>query len=70
MSILNIHHIEELYNEITSLINIRKVKTSIAVNYNMVSLYWEIGQKISKDILNDEKPEYGQYIVEEIRRNK
>lgn len=46
MSILNIHHIEELYNEITSLINIRKVKTSIAVNYNMVSLYWEIGQKI------------------------
>lgn len=66
MSILNIHHIEELYNEITSLINIRKVKTSIAVNYNMVSLYWEIGQKISKDILNDEKPEYGQYIVEEI----
>lgn len=32
----------------------------------MVSLYWEIGQKISKDILNDEKPEYGQYIVEEI----
>lgn len=66
MSILNIHHIEELYNEITSLINIRKVKTSIAVNYNMVSLYWEIGQKISKNILNDEKPEYGQYIVEEI----
>lgn len=66
MSILNNHHIEELYNEITSLINIRKVKTSIAVNYNMVSLYWEIGQKISKNILNDEKPEYGQYIVEEI----
>lgn len=32
----------------------------------MVSLYWEIGQKISKDILNGEKPEYGQYIVEEI----
>lgn len=59
-------YIDNLYNEIDLLIKERKNHIKVAVNNNMISLYWLIGQKLSKEVLKGEKAEYGKYVVDEI----
>lgn len=59
-------HIDNLYDEIESLIEEKKHHIKVAVNNSMVSLYWQIGEKLSKEILKNKKAEYGKYVVEEI----
>ena len=41
---------------------------AVAVNSEMVRLYWSIGERIRKDILASERAAYGEQIVEALSR--
>lgn len=56
----------DLYSKIVKLITSRKTTVSKAVNVTMVTLYWEIGEAICHDVLENEKAEYGKSIIEDI----
>jgi predicted nuclease of restriction endonuclease-like (RecB) superfamily len=53
----------KLLAEIRSLIESSRVHVVQTVNSTLVMLYWQIGTRIRKDILGEERAEYGQQIV-------
>lgn len=57
---------DKIYNEITILIEEAKRNVAIKVNSEMTMLYWNIGRYITKNILNNEKPEYGKAVIESL----
>lgn len=58
---LNVH--PHFVGEIKSLIEESKRQVSQAVNSTMTRLYWQIGNRINKEILNDKRAEYGKQII-------
>jgi len=56
----------ELYSKIVALITSRKTAVSKATNAAMIFLYWEIGEMICQDILDNMKASYGKSIVEDV----
>lgn len=59
-------NIDNIYEEITALIQEKKVTVKKIVNDAMVSLYWGIGKRLNEEIIGNHKPEYGKCIVEGI----
>lgn len=49
--------------EIKSMIDTSRNNVAIAVNSEITFLYWKIGKRISKEILNNERAEYGKQVV-------
>ena len=49
----------ELISEIKTLIEQSKQQVAVAVNASITMLYWQIGTRINKEILNDLRAEYG-----------
>ena len=58
----------DLYQKIVNLISSRKKTVASAMNSAMVLLYWDIGQTINQDVLNNAKADYGQGVVEEVSK--
>lgn len=58
----------QIYEEIGLLIKQKKSSVKRAVNDAMVTLYWEIGKKLSEEITGINKPEYGKRVVFEISK--
>ncbi len=58
-----------LFDKISSLIKQKQTNIVRNVNSEMISLYWEIGELICVNVLNNSKADYGQKIVEEISKN-
>jgi len=54
----------ELLKDIRVLIESARGRTAAAVNSEMVSLYWSVGERIRKDILATERATYGEQIVD------
>ncbi|TAE37978.1 MAG: DUF1016 domain-containing protein [Sphingobacteriales bacterium] len=52
-----------LVSDIKTLIEQSKLQVSVAVNAAITMLYWNIGKKISNEILKDKRAEYGKQIV-------
>ena len=52
-----------LLGELQSLIESARVRVAVGVNAEMVLLYWDIGDRIRKEILKDERAAYGKAIV-------
>lgn len=52
-----------LFKDISAIINHRKRQVSYAVNSNLILLYWEIGNRINKDILNNQRAAYSKQII-------
>lgn len=63
---MNHEDTDKLYSKIVHLITTRKRIASQAVNAAMLFLYWEIGETICRDLLNETKAEYGKRIVNEV----
>lgn len=61
-------NIEKIYDRITLLIENAKRNAMIKVNSEMTILYWSIGKDIRENILNNQKAEYGKYIIKELSR--
>jgi predicted nuclease of restriction endonuclease-like (RecB) superfamily len=53
-----------LYSEIRSLIEAARGQAAQAVNSGLVLLYWQIGALIRKNVLGEERSEYGKQIVQ------
>ena len=53
-----------LLEEIRSLIELARRRVATAINTEMVMLYWHIGERIRKDILGQERADYGKRIVQ------
>jgi predicted nuclease of restriction endonuclease-like (RecB) superfamily len=54
--------------EIKSLIEQSKQQLAVTVNATMSSLYWQIGQRINGEILQNQRAEYGKEIVVSLAR--
>lgn len=61
-------NIDGIYNQITSIIEVRKDNARIVLNNEHLMMCWEIGRCFVDDILHNEKSEYGKQVVSEISR--
>ena len=57
-----------LLRDIRLLIEGARRRAAAAVNSDMVTLYWSIGERIRKDILASERAAYGEQIVDALSR--
>lgn len=67
-NLINNENINFLYKEIVKVIDNSKRNVVIAVNSEMVVLYWNIGKIIKTEILQNEKAEYGKSIVRSLSK--
>ncbi|MCL2283192.1 MAG: PDDEXK nuclease domain-containing protein [Fibromonadales bacterium] len=58
-----------LFVDIKTLIEQSKQQVAVAVNSAMTMLYWQIGNRIKTDILQNQRAEYGQQIVKQLALN-
>lgn len=59
---------QKLFGEIRSLIEASRAQVVQTVNSALVMLYWQIGMRIRKDVLDEERAEYGRQIVATLSR--
>ena len=60
--------INGLLGDVRRLIEDARQRTAVAVNQELTLLYWNIGSRIRKDILGEERAEYGRQIVGTLSR--
>lgn len=61
-------HEQQLFADIRQLIDDARLMVSKAVSTGVTALYWNIGTRINKEILNNQRAEYGQQIVATLAR--
>ncbi|HEV7590002.1 MAG TPA: DUF1016 N-terminal domain-containing protein, partial [Longimicrobium sp.] len=52
-----------LLDDVRSLIDSARLQTARAVNSAMVVTYWSIGERIRREVLGDDRAEYGKQVV-------
>lgn len=52
-----------LLGELRSLIDSARVRVAVGVNAEMVLLYWDVGERIRKEILREKRAAYGKQVV-------
>jgi len=52
-----------LLGDLRSLIESARVRVAVGINAEMVLLYWDIGERIKKEILKEERATYGEQVV-------
>lgn len=62
------HNNQELFLEITRLIEEARTAVSQAVNVGLTLMYWNIGKRINDEVLKQERAEYGKAIVSTLSR--
>ncbi|MFL5383324.1 MAG: YhcG family protein [Longimicrobiaceae bacterium] len=55
-----------LLDDVRSLIDDARLQTARAVNSAMVVTYWSIGERIRREVLGDDRAEYGKQVVERL----
>jgi hypothetical protein len=55
-------------DELSSMIDQTRESIAVTVNAKLTMLYWHIGNRVRKEILNGERAEYGQEIVSTVSR--
>jgi predicted nuclease of restriction endonuclease-like (RecB) superfamily len=55
-----------LFGDVSGLIEAARTRAAVAVNSELVMLYWGIGKRIREDILGGERAEYGQAVVKRL----
>ncbi|NRT63554.1 hypothetical protein B0P06_000172 [Clostridium saccharoperbutylacetonicum] len=65
---MNNENIKLLYKEIVNVIDNSKKNVVMAVNSEMVILYWNIGKIIKTEILQSEKAEYGKSVISDLSK--
>ena len=59
-------NISNLYNNIKIIIDSSKKEATIQLNNTMVLSYWNIGEELKREILKDERANYGQEVIQKI----
>jgi predicted nuclease of restriction endonuclease-like (RecB) superfamily len=57
-----------LYSDITSIIETARAKVAVAVNRELVLLYWQIGKRTKDEILGGRRADYGKKILVTLSR--
>jgi len=52
-----------LFAEIRQLIDSARQRAAMAVNAELTLLYWQIGQRIRRDVLNEQRADYGAKVI-------
>ncbi|SHJ65272.1 Predicted nuclease of restriction endonuclease-like (RecB) superfamily, DUF1016 family [Tangfeifania diversioriginum] len=60
------HNIYNLFSEIKQLIEEAKQNVAVTVNAATTILYWNIGQRVNSEILNNKRAEYGKEVVKSL----
>ena len=64
-----IENINNLFSEIKQLIEEAKQNVAVAVNAATTVLYWNIGERINKNILGKKRAEYGKEVVKSLSKS-
>jgi hypothetical protein len=54
---------KDIFKKVSTLIEEAKKKVAITINEEMIILYWNVGKIIKKEIIKNERAEYGMQIV-------
>lgn len=57
-----------LFNEIKQLIQEAKNNATVAVNAELTLLYWHVGNRIAKEVLQGERADYGKQIISSLSK--
>ena len=57
-----------LLSDLRELVQTARARAAASVNSELVMLYWHIGERIQKDILEQERADYGQKVVIELAK--
>lgn len=60
---------ETLLNDIRQLIENTRSAVSVTVNTALTILYWRIGKRVNKEILEEDRATYGEHIVVTLSRH-
>ena len=55
-----------LYSDIKQMITVARRKVAVTANSELILLYWNVGNRIHKDVLNENRAEYGKQIVKKL----
>jgi hypothetical protein len=58
----------DLFEDIRALIEQARAATARAINSAVTLLYWQVGQRIRRDVLHEQRAEYGEQIVATLSR--
>ena len=56
----------ELINDLRQIIDSARSHVAATANYELTAMYWNIGNHINRDMLNNERAEYGKQIVSQV----
>ena len=59
----------DLFQEISQLIEVAKHRAATAINAEITLLYWQIGKRIETEVLQGQRAEYGQQIINTLAQN-
>ena len=58
----------ELIDDLRQIIDSARSHVAATANYELTAMYWNIGNRINRDVLNNERAEYGKQIVATVAR--
>ena len=58
----------ELLGDLRKIIDTARSHVATTANYELTAMYWHIGDRINRDVLNNERAEYGKQIVATVAR--
>ena len=58
----------ELLGDLRKIIDSARLHVAATANYELTAMYWHIGDRINRDVLNNERAEYGKQIVATVAR--
>jgi len=58
----------ELIDDLRQIIDSARSRVAATANYELTAMYWNIGNRINRDMLNNERAEYGKQIVATVAR--
>lgn len=56
----------ELLGDLRKIIDTARSHVAATANYELTAMYWHIGDRINRDVLNNERAEYGKQIVSQV----
>ena len=56
----------ELLGDLRKIIDSARSYVAATANYELTAMYWHIGYRINRDVLNNERAEYGKQIVSQV----
>ena len=60
---INISYSDGLFQDVFQIIETARQRVAINVNSELTLMYWNIGKRINKEVLHDNRAEYGKSIV-------